>query len=153
MIGGSVVVLAADMVESSKDDASLPCLTHWFHHNNLSTCDPTLFSEDNTRQNARWVFPLTLPMPLRFLCSSLPLSLVASSFLSLALSFALSVAFALLVFTSTQQLGIHWYNTTSSEICLCSTVLEQHCSDLHVALQSVSSDGSGSALEMVPTQV
>ena len=62
---------------------------------------------------------------------------VAFAFLSLALSFALPVAFALLAFTFTQHREIHGYNTTRSEICLCSTTVEGHCSDLHVALQSV----------------
>ena len=81
-------------------------------------------------------FPLTLPLALPVFILAF-LSLVAFSFLSFALTIARSVNFTFLAFPFAQHRQIHGFNTTTNEVCLCSTIVKQHCSDFSAALHSV----------------
>ena len=73
VIGASLVVLAAETAEASKDDASLPGLT-------LSVQQQSFFMWPQALQRRQYksrclvAFPLTLPLPLPFLSLSLPFS-------------------------------------------------------------------------------
>ena len=114
------MVLAADSVEVSRDEASFPLVAPSFYKQSSFLRSHTL---QGRQYPSKCLVAFTLVSPLPFLSLSLTFSTWLFSLVSTLPSPLPFACLAFLAFAFTHHRESHGYHTTSSEICLCSATM------------------------------